>query len=144
MIGVISELLCVRGRREGTREQRKHKNRHQQADRNQTRSAHSTSLVAAGDSSSEKEFAATVTIAITSVRLTSRGTSRDSAAFQASCPNPGESQTTSTGIAAANAMLTVTPARASIGAARLGRTCQPKTRTPLSPRALAVSTCGIA
>src|SRR5689334_24277562 len=82
----------IRSQRDRTRDQQNHQ-------RNSAHATHRRSPVRTGAIKSENELAVTVTSAMISVRLTSSGTSRPRAARQASCPMPGVSVTTSTGIA---------------------------------------------
>src|SRR5215475_3019313 len=94
-----------------------------QQNHNRDLAAHRRSPVRTGAIKSENELAVTVTMAIINVRPTSSGTSRPRAARQASWPIPGVSVTTSTGIAAPRAILTLIPASAIKGAAIFGNTC---------------------
>src|SRR5262249_48089452 len=72
------------------------------------------------------------------VRFTSKGRSRDWAAYQASCPRPGISQITSMGSSAPMAMLMETPNKAINCGHAPGKTCQNKIRQRPAPLACAV------
>src|SRR6202035_1077582 len=114
----------------------------QEKNRNEAELFHAFRGTAALPSSSAVELARSGTVVSIMGRMTSRSRSRASAAFQARCPMPGLSQSASTGIAAVNAMLAVTPATASSWGAATGTMCHRKTRERVKPLALADRTCG--
>src|SRR5439155_15590834 len=91
---------------------------------------------------SDPVLAASVTTVTSTVTVTSRERSRPSAACQASWPIPDIPHSASTGIAAPRAMLTDTPANASICGPATGNTCQPNMRAEPRPLARAVMMCG--
>src|SRR5215468_1969685 len=103
-VDVFAKLLVIRDRRKEIRAHGEHTCGQQNHNRDLPHAAHRRSPVRTGAIKSENELAVTVTRAIINVRPTSNGTSRPRAARQASCPIPGVSVTTSTGIAAPRAM----------------------------------------
>jgi hypothetical protein len=81
---------------------------------------------------------------MSTVRLTSTGRSRASAAFHTSWPTPGESQRASTGIAAPSAMLMETPPSTRSSGAAGSHTCLARSAGPPTPRARAAKYVGTA
>src|ERR1035437_8684925 len=103
-IRYVKKLLRIRSRSHKVRKQASGRDHDQKEDGRDAKGLHASPARIGCATSSAAELARSVINVTIMVRFTSSSRSRLSAAFHASCPIPGRSHRTSTGIAAANAI----------------------------------------